>query len=400
MKFREVLKGWNEYWFGYGSPSSLGVFRILFGFLATANLLMLMAQFADWFTEQGYVPLAVGERMMPGVGTGFRLFGWETNLPFEPPRLNFLAGVVDPRVTFAVLALTTLAAIFTTLGLWTRLSTILLAVGVVSLHHRNGLILHGGDTVLRVGVLYLALAPSGAACSLDRLIALWKGRATAELPKVSLWPQRLIAFNVALVYFTTFWHKFGFGDRWRDFTATYYPAHLNEFRKFPVPEFIGQPPVIYVTTAATLIVELALGTLVFYKPLRKWVLLSGLGLHAFIEYSMNIPLFAFLICSMYVAFYEGEEVEAWAKRLGERFRKFRTTLHVPKGQALKPGPALALRALDPLGLVDISNGKDEAFAPQEMKRAWKRSLGAWPFGWIPGVWRSLLASAIEPRGKK
>ena len=35
-----------------------------------------------------------------------------------------------------------------------------LRLGIVTLHHRNGLILHGGDTVMRIGALYIAMAPA------------------------------------------------------------------------------------------------------------------------------------------------------------------------------------------------------------------------------------------------
>ena len=82
-----------------------------------------------------------------------------------------------------------------------------------------------------------------------------------------------------------------------------------------MPEFLERQPFLGLTTYGTLIVEVALGTLFFWKPARKWVLISGLALHAYIEYRFNIPMFAFIITSTYIAFYEGEEVERWlAKR--------------------------------------------------------------------------------------
>ncbi len=69
-----------------------------------------------------------------------------------------------------------------------------------------------------------------------------------------------------------------------------------------------------------------MATLVWFAPLRKYVLLAGIGLHLFIEYSMNIPLFAFLMISMYVTYYEGEEVSAWWVQMKSRFgRKANTT---------------------------------------------------------------------------
>lgn len=303
----KALGALNVWMFGFGSPVAMGAFRIVFGTVAFINFLMIAVDFDAWFGENGYVPWVVADR-------------WLGN----QPRLNLLAGVTDTRITAVFYGLVTLAALTTTLGLWTRLSTVALAVGTITLHHRNPLILHGGDTLLRMGVVLLALAPCGAACSLDRLIAQRRGTAPPSPPLVSLWPQRLMQIQLAIVYITTVWYKW-FGNLWRDGTATWYPSQLTEFDRFPVPDFIYKPPFVQVTTYGTLMTELALGTLVFYRPLRRYVLIAGLALHGFIEYSMNIPLFGFVICAFYIAHYEGDEVAAWwhTRRLRDRVLAWR-----------------------------------------------------------------------------
>jgi hypothetical protein len=247
------------------------------------------------------------------------------------------------------------------------------------------------------------VSPSGAACSLDRIIALWKGRAASELPLISLWGQRLIQFQIALLYFTTIWWKW-FGTYWKDGTATWYPARLHEFDRFWVPSFMEQQPFIGITTYGTVVVELAMGTLVFYKPLRKYVLISAVCMHGYIEYRFNIPLFAFTVTSAYIAFYEGEEVSAWIKRLGEKLHRLRLLVQIPEGYRLKPNAARALHALDPLGLVTYESGLSPTWVAMDnggkLKppsfSSWTHSLGAFPLGMVPGLWRKLLASAIEP----
>jgi hypothetical protein len=209
-------------------------------------------------------------------------------------------------VTAVFYALTVLAALLSCLGLWTRVATVALLIGVTSLHHRAPDILHSGDTLMRVMLLYIALAPSGAAFSLDRLIGLRKGTAPPLPPEVSMWPQRMMQVQVAIVYLTTVWHK---------------------------------SPMIAITTYGTLLVELALGTLVFAKPLRKWVLLAGVLLHAGIEWRMNIPLFAFTAVATYITFYEGEETAAWLKRAAARLRLRQTSeASLPRAAKGAPGP--------------------------------------------------------------
>ena len=40
--------------------------------------------------------------------------------------------------------------------------------------------------------------------------------------------------SLPLIYLTTTWLKWG-GGAWKDGTATFYAAHLGEFKRFPVP---------------------------------------------------------------------------------------------------------------------------------------------------------------------
>jgi hypothetical protein len=311
-----VLRDLDRWWFQPVSPVAFGLFRVVAAGVILLNLLLLLPYWSEWFSEAGYVPLQAAaiyqsNRVSLWPGSGITV-----------PRLNILAGIGDPTTAKAIFLVTLLAAGLTMVGLGTRVASIVLAVGLVSLQHRNPLILHGGDVVMRICALYLAIGPSGASCSLDRLIRVRRGLEPAVPPLVSPWAQRLVAYNVALIYFTTVWAKW-FGNLWRDGTATWYTARLQEFERFPVPAFINNPPAIYVTTYGTLLVEFALATLVFFRPLRTPIVLAGLALHGYIEYSMNVPIFAFAICAMYLCFYDGEEVQAWGVRVREFLKRAR-----------------------------------------------------------------------------
>jgi hypothetical protein len=392
----------DHYWFAHGSPTTMGLFRAIMSSLVFINLAMIVVDWRAWFSENGFVPEATGKLYQGNIPLNGRILWFPYDLQASIPRLNILSGVTNDWLSLSIYIGIMMVTLLCALGLWTRVTSILMAIGIVSIHHRNGLILHGGDTVLRVSALYIAIAPSGAACSLDRLFGLWKGKIAPGPVRVSLWPQRLLAYNTALIYFTTFWHKYGFGSHWRDMTATWYPARLHEFDRFPVPPFMNNLPMVYVSTFFTLATELAMGTLVFYKPLRKWVLLAGVGLHAFIDYSMNIPLFSWLMVSLYISFYEGTEVEAWAKQWGTRLAKYKVLIRLPQRMALKPGAAAALEAVDPLGLVDYADGDSPAWEASANGRAVKpfraslsRSVGAWPLAVVPYLWNRLLNSSLE-----
>ncbi|HVL38145.1 MAG TPA: HTTM domain-containing protein [Fimbriimonadaceae bacterium] len=374
----------DEWWFGYGSPEALGLFRIAMAFLAFVSLSMVLIDFHAWYTENGFVPLIASRRFNGDF------------LRFDP-----LGLVAHPWVTLAFYLLVMAAALLTCVGLWTRISSIVLALGMIALHHRNLMILHSGDTLMRLCLVYLAVAPSGAACSLDRVIRIWRGLETPAPRLISLWGQRLVQFQVAVLYVTTVWHKWR-GTYWRDGTATWYPSQLSEFDRFWVPPFVESETMIKVSTYSTLIVELALGTLVFYRPLRKWVLLAGLAMHAFIEWRYNIPLFQYVMVSTYICFFEGHEVRAWARRVGNYLRRLRLSVHLPAGQRVRPAPAGAFEAMDPLDLVQYEAGSGDWHGTSPSGRrvnpffgSWIRSVGAFPIGLVPGLWPRLLRGALE-----
>lgn len=276
------------------------------------NLVFIAIFFEDFIGVRGYIPTSVSVLWLNpkvAISGDFNLY-----------RIDPIFGVENQTILVLFYALTTAAALFSALGLHTRIATILMAIGVVSINHRYAVLLHGGDTAMRVSALYLAMAPSGAAFSLDRWFAVRRGTAPAIPLEISLWPQRLIQYNLALIYFATTWSKW-FGDLWKSGAATWYTARLNEFDKFHVPAFFNDFPMVKVTTWATLAVEFALGTLIWFKPLRRYVIISGVCLHLYIEFTMNIPLFAFCMMAMYVTFYEGEETVAWWERMKTRFSK-------------------------------------------------------------------------------
>lgn len=303
-RIRAWLSPVDQWLFGQGSPVSIGVFRILVGFWVFVALAMQLPFFGDWYTEYGYVPVSVGSRY---IYEFVDLYG------LKVPRVNVLVGVTDPNITLTVFIGTMLAAAATCVGIYSRLSSLLMAIGLVSLHHRNGLILYGADTVIRVSSLYVLLSPSGAAVSLDRLIARRRGKAPEQPPPVSLWSQRLVQLQVAVTYFTSVWHKAG-GHHWRDGTATYYPLQLKEFDRFWLPEFVNSRFFVALGTYGTMATQLSMATLVFYRPFRRICILASVAMHLFIEYALNVPLFSFVMISLYVMFYDGEEfVALWEK---------------------------------------------------------------------------------------
>lgn len=93
-------------------------------------------------------------------------------------------------------------------GFYSRSSGWLTWIALVSIWHRNPLLLDGDDAILRLMLFYLLFSPCGAAYSIDSL-----GKQPGETAPV--WPLRLMQFQLALVYFVSGMVKF-LSPQWLD----------------------------------------------------------------------------------------------------------------------------------------------------------------------------------------
>jgi hypothetical protein len=139
------VRGWNRFWFTKTSAKPLGVFRILFSLCALVHLILLAPDLVRFVSDEGV------------------LRGEEAKQLAGPLRYSVLQDFQTPGAVRVVFAITTTAAVLTGVGLWTRVTSFVLYLGLLSLHHRNLLTNSGADTILVILSFLLAMAPSGRA---------------------------------------------------------------------------------------------------------------------------------------------------------------------------------------------------------------------------------------------
>ncbi len=297
ISLRDISRAWNRFFFEPVSPLPMAAYRILLGLLILANQLLLLPDVNTWFGPRGTLTFATG--LTVSGGSGFSLFSW---LPH------------NSAVIWLIYLSSCLFAALLAAGLFTRFSAAMVFLLIVTLNHRNPLILNGGDTFLRIATFFTIFSAGGKAVSLDRWLALKRGRASAEIGLFPPWAMRMIQVQLTFLYLYAFVWKVT-GNMWMNGTAVFYTARLVEFQRFPVPYVFEHMWTIKIWTWATLVIELALGSIVWIKELRYPVLLSGVLLHAGIDYSMNIPLFAFIMIFTYVTFVEPAHIHRILSRL-------------------------------------------------------------------------------------
>lgn len=282
ITLNQLTKWWHTVMFEPTSPAPVCLFRILFGALTVLSCLLWISDLETWFGPNGV--LAPDVRMAAEI-KGFSL-------------LFLLPQTVE--VTVALFVTTLLSAVFVMLGLKTRLSCLVLFVLLVSFHHRCPVILNSGDTLMRLFAFILMFSECGRMFSLDAWL---KGQSYDDQWRIRCkpWAQRLLQWQVAAAYCQTFLAKIE-GQTWLNGTALYYVTRLESFQRFSVPFLFDNLWTTKVLTWGTLVIEFALWTLIWIKEVRYWILLGGVLLHLGIEWTMNIPIFEYLMIAAYINF--------------------------------------------------------------------------------------------------
>jgi hypothetical protein len=283
------LRTWNRFWFGPISAKPLAVYRIIFGLLVLAHLGFISVDLDYWYTDAGL------------------LQGNEARLAAGPMRFSPLQVVQDPfSVRCTVAAVATVAVAFA-LGWRTRIMSVLLYLGLLSLYNRNISSNCGPDMLMMITSFYLMLSPCGAAVSLDARRAA-RRRGTAAEPMILPWAQRLLQLQLCLVYFATAAFKCH-GATWLGGTAIHYILFNHEVGQFNLEWLAGYPVLLSVLALGAVVTEFALAFLLWFRPSRKWVALGGIMLHAGIMPIVNVPLFGEQMVAFYLLFLTRAELD-------------------------------------------------------------------------------------------
>lgn len=289
------------------------------------------------------------------------------------PRLAYAIGqpswsiwfhVTDPTAMMVIHCLIVFVAFLFTIGFCTRITSVLTWMTSLWYIHRDYIQLFGVDTMMMILLLYLMLGPSGAACSVDRLIARWwhrakprvvnRWRALLRLPALaansiqpasySANPQPIVSANVAIrllqihlciIYLVSGLTKLQ-GAQWWNGTAVW--GTLANFEFAPMPFTIDQMQLYndflrwlggyelfldtFLTGACwfTLAFEIGYAFLI-WRPRTRWLFLAGaITLHGFIGLLMGLKTFSLMMLVMNMGFLRRDEVDRFFRLLRFSFK--------------------------------------------------------------------------------
>ncbi len=292
------IKAWKTLFFGPISARPIGLFRIVYGLVMVMYLTIMTADFELYYTSAG---LLRGEDAAQAAG---------------PFRLSLLQFTDNLSIAHAVHWGTLAAAIAFTLGWHTRIASILLYAGMITLYHRNVISNGGPDAMPTIMTFYTMLCPCGKAYSIDAWLAARKQKAPSE-PIVAPWGIRLLQMQICLLYFQSCVIKCQ-GTTWSNGTVMHYVLHNREFGQFDLSFLAGYPLIINAFTHGALLIEFALAFWLWFRPTRRWAILGGILLHAGIRPVIVVPCFGETMIASYITFLAADEVESLLRALDPR----------------------------------------------------------------------------------
>jgi hypothetical protein len=350
----QICEAWNRFWFSRSDPTTLGLIRLCCGFLVLYVHLAYTYDLQAFFGRDGWVNLEVLDEFRKIGPVGGVPFGWDEQAPadvhdLKPDELEFAQKwgplpsqvvsrghywwsiwfhVTDPFWMMVAHVAILLAMFLFAIGFCTRVTGVLTWAGMLSYIQRGPSTLFGMDTIMNVVVIYLIIGSSGAALSVDRLIARnwWtrrSGRPASEFPPPAPLVSanlalRLLQVHVCIIYMASGLSKL-LGPAWWDGTAVWGTMANPEFSPMRYALYMGFLRLLaehrwlwhLVMTAGTfftLFFEISFAFLVWNRRLRWIMVVAAVLLHLGIALFMGLVTFSMIMLTAVLAFVPAETV--------------------------------------------------------------------------------------------
>jgi hypothetical protein len=279
-----VGRAWRLFWFEPQAMYPLGLVRIAFGAVALLWALWLLPIRNGLLDAHGVTPTQPSDAHTWGI---FQI--WNTNAAL-------LIGII----------VLLLAAFALMVGWHSRLAAVVVCVLILSFERRASWTFNGGDVLMRIEALFLAISPCGAALSLDQRRRTGRFWSAQTRPN---WPIRLFQIQLSLIYLSAARTKFA-GETWTNGTAVSYALRIDDMQRVPLPHwFVTNALAMNAMTWGAMAIELAVGILVWWPRCRPWVLSAGVLLHVMVDVHIQIGIFSYAIFVMYLAWISPETVK-------------------------------------------------------------------------------------------
>jgi hypothetical protein len=289
---RALAEWWDAFWFTPADPTLLGLLRILTGLMLLYTHAVWGLVLPEFFGRGGWLNESLVRTVQEGQFT--YSFWWLVSEDWM-----WSAHVVS----MIVLGLFTV-------GLWTRVTSVLAFFVTVSYAYRVPEATFGLDQINAMLTLYLAIGPSGRALSVDRWLAVRRGLAPPGRPTPSAGANlslRLINVHMCVIYLFAGVSKL-MGEAWWNGQAMWLAFANYEYQSLDMTWLAWHPRLLEFITHVSLVWEISFCTLIWRPRLRPLVLGGAVVLHVGIGASLGMWTFGLIMLIGCASFLPAEAV--------------------------------------------------------------------------------------------
>lgn len=292
-------EGWNQFWFLPSDSSALGALRAVVGAIVTYFYLTFLPDWQYFFGPSGLLPA-------DEVATLIR----------RDQAFTLLDYISEPSALWAFYFAGLIALICLTIGLMSRIAAVVSLAVIVSINMRAPLLITPAAEMIPLFLVYLSIGSSGAAYSVDALIARRRRKTVAGESVFSTIAQRLLQIHLTLVYVMMAIAQLKF-EPWWSGNATWLMIARPESRLVDLTWLSSASLLVDFLTHAFVLFELAFALLVWNRTARP--LMLGLATIVWCLFGIvsGMVVFSLLMIAGNLAFVSGASLRAWR---GERAR--------------------------------------------------------------------------------
>lgn len=282
-----VGTAWNRFWFVPSDPFTLCVLRVLTGLVAIYFVGSFSFDLVSYFGPDGLLPISTATQLRGDSWTGFTMFQWSSD-PGELWTLHVLGLVI---------------LVLFTLGCFTRVTSILALLVVLSYIHRGPQFTSEFEPVLTMVMFYLCIGPCGAYLSFDQ----WRrqrapkthvdqetAEKSARFSHTATISLRLIQLHLCAIYFMMALGKINTYPWWIG-TAVWILFSMPDSRVVDLSQWLEDHSYVRdLLTHGIVAFELTFGFLIWNRLARPVVLIVGVFVWGLL--ALATGMFAF--CAM------------------------------------------------------------------------------------------------------
>jgi hypothetical protein len=292
---------WNSFWFRPQSNGTISLMRIFTGLVVFYTHLVWTIELTTFLGTDGLLSPEYRELLF---GSSF---AW-----------SHLDWLQSPTALFSAHVLGLIVIAMFTAGLWTRWTSVLTAMLVISYANRGSGALFGLDQINAFLCLYLMIGNCGGMFSVDA----WRARrrkperagqgstGSGTLTNIS---TRLIQIHMCIVYLFAAIGKLQ-GDTWFNGEAIWGAFASYEYQTLDMTWLADFMPIVAVMTLGALAWELAYAALIWPRLTRPIMLAIAIPVHLGIGICMGMQTFGLIMLIGNFAFVEPAWIERWVSK--------------------------------------------------------------------------------------